>query len=332
MIAKLSLDEARAWFERLPPTRRIATLSPDYVQADARRAPDLEPVFFGYREGDDIWLHGVHRSHLPDAGITDQQSPYGYGGPSTNNDDPQFSAQAWEQYVQVCRDDGVLAEFVRLHPVAAHWQRYGGTVRAERDTVLVDTTGDIRARYSVRCRTAVRKAEKSGLAVHEESVDLIASRFADHYRDGMVAIGAEAFYLFSEDYFRAMRDWPSVRLLVCAKDGIWHSAGLFLVGGTAVEYHLSATTEDGRRLGATNLLLDGAARLAAEVGRAGLYLGGGTSAAPDNPLLFFKKSFSDTILPFRIGSAIFQQDRYAALKAEHEAMGRPVSRTLFYRM
>jgi hypothetical protein len=331
MICTLTLDEARAWFEHLPRERQLATLSPDYVAIDARRDSALHPTFIGYRAGADIWLHGTHRSRPPSLDVIDQQSPYGYGGPVSSGDGDAFLSAAWSAYLKKCTDDGVLADFVRLHPVAVGWQPYGGTIVADRDTVFVDTKGDFQAGYSGRCRTSIRKAEKAGLIVREEGRELISDRFANFYRDGMRAIGADAFFLFNDAYFAAMKDWDRAHLLVCERNGIWLSAGLFLFGGDVMEYHLSATTEDGRILGATNLLLHRAAQLAHNMGLSGLYLGGGTDKSPLNSLLFFKKGFSNQLLSFRIGFTALQKRSYDELKDQYERRRLPTSRLLFYR-
>src|SRR3569833_2447831 len=118
----------------MPAERRIATLSPDFVVADSLRDDDLVPCFFGYREENALWLHGVHRSLIPGMpGMFDHQSPYGYGGPISNVNTPDFLARAWSAYMETCRAEQVLAEFVRLHPMV-DTQFYGGIVREDRNT------------------------------------------------------------------------------------------------------------------------------------------------------------------------------------------------------
>jgi hypothetical protein len=47
-----------------------------------------------------------------------------------------------------------------------------------------------------------------------------------------------------------------------------------------------------------------------------LYLGGGTSPEPDNPLLFHKLGFSRRMLPFCTGQAIHDEAAYWALAAQ----------------
>jgi len=332
LIERLPPDEARQWFLLLPPDRRLATLSPDYVITDAGRSAGIEAVFLGYREGPSMWLHGVHRSAVPGLDCVDQQSPYGYGGPWTNSDDPGFIGRAWNEYVEHCRRDGVLAEFVRVHPLAMSWRAYGGEIRENRATVAIDLTQvDVRMGYETRCRTAVRKAEKSGVAVSVVSNEHISTSFARMYRDAMTAIGADKFYLFEDGYFRSMSALPGIQLVGGFVSGECVAAALFLISGTTMEYHLSAATDTGRRLAATSALVDGAAQQGKAAGLRYLYLGGGTDSNPNNPLLFFKRGFSQTTLPFCIGHTIFRAGLYQSLRDEHRARGGDVSRVLFYR-
>ncbi len=332
MIEHLSADEACRWYASLAPERRLATLSPDYVIADALRDPALHPCFFGYREGGQFWLHGVHRSAVPGFDFLDQQSPYGYGGPSSNADSREFLARAWQAYVSMCRDEGVLAEFVRFHPMGSSIAAYGGVVREDRQTVVLDVqAADLRASYSGRCRTAIRKAEQGGLTVRLASPECIGRHFPDFYRAGMRAIGADAFFAFNDAYFEYFEKWSGVQLLVCELNGEWLAAGLFLTQGAVMEYHLSASTALGRKHAAANLLLDAAAHEARRRGCTDLYLGGGTDGRADNALLSFKGSFSRGRRPFSIGFTAFSPQRYDALKDAFVREGKSAHRFLFYR-
>ena len=177
----------------------------------------------------------------------------------------------------------------------------------------------------------MRKAEKAGLLVEEQPRAEITSRFADFYRQGMINIGGEASYLFSDAYFSALAELRTVTLLVCRQGNDWLSAGLFLKGELSLEYHLSTTTHIGRKLSATNLLLDVAASWARDCGLESLYLGGGTDGQVDNPLLFFKGSFSPARLPFRYAFCIHQPELYSSLRDSYQQAGGKSSRVLFYR-
>lgn len=328
MIRFVDAVEASRHFARLPAARRIGTLSPAYVAADAMRDPLLEPVFLLYEDARGFWLHGAHLSAIPNTAHFDLQSAYGYGGPVASCDDSAFRADAWRACEQACRERNIVVEFVRLHPLAS-WQAYPGTVVLDRQTVVIDMRSeDWRTSYEIRCRTAIRKAMKAGVEVVEYPLQDIADRFAAYYRNGMQRIGATPFYLFSDKYFQAMSEVPGLRLLACVLDGEWLAAGLFLNGGDCIEYHLSATSERGRQLSATNLLIDAAAQRASDQGLSMVYLGGGADAAPDNALLRFKASFSPLRLTYCYGYAIHDPACYSMLRTRAGYEG---SRVLFYR-
>lgn len=330
-MQRLSAAQAMAAFERAPPAQRIATLSPAYVIADARRDAGLEPCFIGAETPEGFWLHGGHLCAIDGTDLFDLQSPYGYGGPVSDLSDPASLAAVARDYHAWCSENRILVEFVRLHPMMAGQLPYGGTVTPDRECVHIALgVPDIRARYETRARTAIRKAEKNGVVVTTVPRAAIVSRFAAFYREGMRLIGASAFYLFDDRYFEALAAMEDITLLVAAQDGEWLAASLFFQGPEVWEYHLSASSAQGRKLSAANLIIDQAAHLAAEVGARSLFLGGGTNRAPDNPLLFFKAGFSPERVPFRIGSWAHIPDRYEAMRAEatHHATR---DRVLFYR-
>lgn len=333
-MEEISLSDATGLYESLPAERRIATLAPAYVVADAGRDPGLHPVFVVRRSGEDFWLHAAHRARIPGETSSDFQSAYGYGGPVSSPGFRLSTAEVWSEYSSWCRARGVVAEFVRLHPMASEWQTYGGEVHEDRSTVVMDVKGpDIRAGYEVRGRTAVRKAEKSRLEVVTCPSSEIVPRFAPFYREGMARLGADGFYLFGDEYFSRMAGLKGIRLLVCRRigDDEWMSAGLFLAGALTLEYHLSATTEEGRALSATTLLIDAAARVAGESGLHWLYLGGGTDRDPGNALLRFKAGFSRLRRTFRVGRAIHDIDLYAGIATRMNVQITASTRVLFYR-
>lgn len=335
---RIDQPAAEALFDALPAAMRLATLHPRYVAADALRADGLEPCFWAYREGDTVWYHGFHLCPLPGVAGYDIQSPYGYGGPICNTDDVDFRTRAWQAYESWLHETGVAAEFLRFHPLLDNAANYGGERHDDRDTVWVDLTRpDLLASYEVRARTAVRKAEKQGAhVVWRRFTQAACAQFVDFYHAGMRAIGASPFYLFPAGYFTAFARWNDDRDAIwlgsCERDGEWLAAGLFLAGGDTLEYHLAATSEAGKKLSATNLLLHGAATHAQQMGLQRFYLGGGSDSRPDNPLFFFKQGFSSLRAPFRIGRAIHDAARYTALKdAWPERWAANPGKILFYR-
>jgi GNAT superfamily N-acetyltransferase len=132
-------------------------------------------------------------------------------------------------------------------------------------------------------------------------------------------MGADPFYVFTDSYFEAMGRTRGARLGLCRVPGQddWAAAALLLDGAGVREYHLAATSDAGRRQGAASLLLHEAAGRARDAGLGQLYLGGGTDAREDNPLLFFKSGFSRRRLAYRTGAAIFDPQAYAELERRY---------------
>jgi len=316
-IRVLDLEAACRVFDAMPVRPRPATLHPRYVAADARRDPALTPLFLCVEAGGDRWLHALHTTVVPGTGWCDASSPYGYGGPIATTDAADFVRFAWQAYTQWMREAGVLVEYVRFHPLLANERWYGGRVQDNRAVVCVDLhTGDLEAGYSVRTRQAVRKAAAAGVVYEELPFSGDAPAFGPFHRAAMQAMDADPFYLFDDAYFEAMGRMPGATLAVCREAGAdaWLAAALLLDGAGVREYHLAASSDGGRRLGAASLLLHRAALQAREGGCTQLYLGGGTDASEDNPLLFFKSGFSRQRLAYRTGSAVFDADGYARLE------------------
>jgi hypothetical protein len=332
----LSVDEAAAQYERMPIALRPATLHPAYVIADAARNPLLQPLFLSYEEAGECWLHSLHRTDVP--GMTllrDASSPYGYGGPVCSTDHAGFVAAAWHAYLEWMRADGVVVEYIRFHPMLGNERHYGGNVTDSRAVVCVDLEqDDITAGYAVRQRQALKKAAGAGLVYEEADLAPMVREFAAFYRAGMTDIGADPFYLFADSYFEALAASGLARVGCSRSPGEqWLAAALFLDGHGMREYHLAATSAEGRKASASTFVLHRGALAARARGLRRLYLGGGSDVRPDNPLLFFKSSFSPQRLTYRTGWNVFDAKRYDELERRfaHERAAHP-ERPIFHRI
>jgi len=325
-IAVLSTAEAQARFERLPAAARLVSLSPAFAAADARRDPALRCVHALWEEGGVTWLHSVHLRPLGGTGAPDDArgaaspdgatSPYGYGGPVTDAADASTLARAWAAWQAWCRQEGVVAEFCRFHPQAQGHLAFGGQVRENRQTVSVDlAVPDVEAGFNSLTRRKVARARKAGVIARWSQAPDDWAAYAAFYREAMRAIGASGFYLFPDGYFDALRAVPGANLLVLEREGRWLSGGVYLQDGPVMEYHLGASSAEGKDLGTACLLQAEAAAMGHRQGAHSLYLGGGTDPSPDNPLLFYKLGFSRRTRAFRIGEAIHDDNRYWAAAA-----------------
>lgn len=331
---RISAEAAREFYVSIPRSLRAPCFDPHYVIADSRREAAGEPVFFLHRSGSSFWLHSVLRTVLP-GGLQgfDHQSPYGYGGPLSNSTDEAFLRDAWRAYSSWCLSEGVIAEFVRFHPLLANWRAYGGETFPNRTTVWVDLRApDLTMTYDKRVRTAIRKAENEKLRVEWIPAERLSSVFAPFYREQMKALGAADFYAFPDAYFDEMARWPSVHVLECRRGDALVGASMFLHDGARAEYHLSASNSDGKKSGASNLMLHQGFLKMRELGAETIHLGGGTDPDPKNPLFFFKTGFSPERAEFRVGTHVHDLTTYENIREQWTRRhGEPPKRVLFYR-
>ena len=80
-------------------------------------------LHFEFRRGDLYFENSLIKRQILKIGdselkreIYDAHTPYGYGGYTTNIDDPQVLNEAFEQYISFCKSHKIINEFLRFHP------------------------------------------------------------------------------------------------------------------------------------------------------------------------------------------------------------------------
>lgn len=260
---------------------------------------DGEPAAFAH----DGVLYPFLVRPLPD-GRVDITTAYGFGGP--------WGSGGWRAaFRAACADRGVVSEFVRFHPVRANQDQAGDDVRLThvQDMVVLDVGADdeeLIRRMVPQARNKLRKAIRSGLTA-EPSRDL--ERFWRMYSDAMRALDADRSYHFGLDYFESLDGLGDALLMLDAGP----AAALFLRGAGAMHYFLAASTDEGRRTAAANLVIYEAMRIARDAGLSVLNLGGGLRDG--DALHAFKCSFGPGRRPYFVGAAVHDQGAYNRLSA-----------------
>ncbi|MFN2471671.1 MAG: GNAT family N-acetyltransferase [Gaiellaceae bacterium] len=237
----------------------------------------------------------------------DVVTPYGYGGPAGGG-----TAGFWPAYDAWCREQGVVTTFVRFHPL--YGNQYGAAVHVEPLASTIGwglKAGDLLAGMHPKHRNAARKAEGAGVTV--EAVTGLGG-FVPLYEESMRRAGAAAFYFFPPVYWEALERLGDglARFDALADEEVVASA-LCLASPPWLHYHLGATSEAGRRFGATTLLLLEAARWAQQGGYAVFHLGGGVGGARDS-LHEFKRRFDPSgEREAAVGKAVHDADAYRAV-------------------
>jgi len=288
----------------------------------ARLLEPGEANFLHYEdEGGDVVFPLLLRE--VEGGRTDVVTPYGYGGPVAAGDEAPARG-FYEAYEKWCRDRGAVSTFIRFHPLFAN-HAYAGpqvTVEALGDTVGWRLQGhDLLAGMHRSHRNKCRKAERSGVVVEAVEAPADLSQFVALWQATMERVGAADFYFFPPPYWELLSTGLRehlVRFDAKLEDELVASALCFATAPW-LHYHLGATSDRAREVGASNLVLYGAARWGAERGLERFHLGGGVGGRADS-LQAFKLDFDpDGALEMRIGKIVHDPGFYEELSGRDPA-------------
>lgn len=324
----VSINEARRVYNLLPPEKKSFYYHPDYLIEDVKNKKGLEICFFVIQEGNNIFYHGFYKGRVLNTNLYDIQSPYGYGGPIIIGDE-KFKRRATDMYLEWCKGNNILVEFIRFHPMLKNEETYYGKKIFNRSTVYINLKeSSIIKTFSTRARTAIKKAKKNNVTISFIKNNTNIESFIEIYNKLMADKHTTGNYFFDKDYYINLLKSPAT-VLVSALDVNKNiiASSMFFLNEKISEYHLSASTEVGKELSATHLILYEFAEYAKKHDCEFLYLGGGNSSEENNSLLFFKKGFSKKESSFYIGYKIHLEKAYKDLK-ENYAMNNKV---LFYR-
>lgn len=269
--------------------------------------------------GDGLVFPYIRREIKGDSGY-DIVSPYGYGGVQAPS--PAALSAFRREFLAASKERGLVAEFLRAHPVdmteemllawgpneITHHTTFGVAIDDDQDAYFAQAEG--------RHRTAVRKAEKNGIFVHEGDLESTVTSdmpFRQIYAATMERVHASSRLMLGDEYFRLLSELGPERLMVLearTPDGETTAAAMFMKSGSRVHYHLSGATPHGQKLGATNLLIDHAVRT--QVPQHGwLHLGGGVSE--EDGLFRFKRSIGNLTHSMALCRTVVNQSAYDQL-------------------
>lgn len=324
----VSINEARRVYNLLPPEKKSFYYSPDYLIEDVKNKNGLEICFFIFQEANNVFYHVFYKGRVLNTSLFDIQSPYGYGGPIIIGDE-KFKRRVTDKYLEWCKDNNILVEFIRFHPMLKNEETYYGEKVFNRSTVYINLReSSIIKSFSTRVRTAIKKAKKNNVTISFLKNNVNIDAFIEIYNKLMTDKHTTETYFFDKDYYINLLKNPAT-VLVSALDVNKNiiASSMFFLNEKISEYHLSASTEVGKELSATHLILYEFAEYAKKHNCEFLYLGGGNSSEENNSLLFFKKGFSKKELPYYIGYTIHFEKMYADLKEKYSIN----NNILFYR-
>lgn len=254
----------------------------------------------------------------------DIEGAYGYNGVISSEDSPAFAAEFYQAFGSYCRENNIIAEFTRFHPLLGNQEFSKGTIDVlfDRQTVYLDLTQGYESiwkdSYSSKNRNMLRKAEKNGIRCEITDDGKAYELFYNLYTETMKHLNAAEFYFFKKPYFEQLfSEFKNISHVVNAiyESRVIASTVVFFYGDYA-HYHLAARDGDYSSLGASNCVLDAAIRHACEKGYRKFHLGGGYM--PEDSLFKFKADFSKYRADFHIGKKVWNKDIYEKLCAAWE--------------
>jgi serine/alanine adding enzyme len=294
----------------------------DYFES-ARVLASGRPVLLHLEDVDgDVVFPFLNRT-LPGGRGQDVTTPYGYGGPVATGANPP-TRRFWQLYQAWCEANGVVTSFISFHPLFANQRQVAPSLRVEPRAGTIGwrlDRSDLFAAMDGSHRTACRKAERAGVSVTVVEAPDDLSAFSSLYDLTMRRVEADEFYLFGSRYWETLVTRLRQRIVVfdAVESGEVIASALCLGTPPWLHYHLGATGERARPLGASNLLLYEAARWARDRGYERFPLGGGTGGANDS-LLSFKRRFDPGgLLESAVGKAVHDAAAYRELTGRDAA-------------
>ena len=297
-----------------------------YLRADYLAASLLldegEPVFLHLSDtGGDVVFAGIARP-VPGSSLRDVTTPYGYGGPVAVGTDPP-AGRFYDLYGSWCAENGVVSTFIRFHPLFANHVYAASTVHVSPLGPTVGwrlNEGDLFAQMHRSHRNKCRKAGRAGVRIEATPAPDDLADFVRLYEGTMRRQQADDFYFFPRTYWDNLATLGDrlVRFDALLEDGDLVASALCLATRPWLHYHLSATLDVARELGASNLLLYEAALWAREAGFGAFHLGGGVGGREDS-LFTFKRCFSpDDLVECQIGKSVHDVEAYRRLTGRRE--------------
>ena len=255
-------------------------------------------------------------------GYYDSVTPYGYGGVLFDGDTSEANLHVfWKAYVEKMKEEGIVDNFVRYHPVLANAipMKQISTVIDLGKTIAFDLASPevIWENIISKNRNMIRKAEKNGITIeHGKGMDLL-DQFTTIYNATMDKDHAEEYYYFKRPFYESIHNDlnDNYEMFYAMYEGRPIAMSIMIFANGRLNYHLSGSDIEYRNLAPSNLLLYKAALWGGGQGCKTFHLGGGVGSGEDN-LYKFKAAFNkNSDYQFSIGKEIFDQEKYDELVA-----------------
>jgi lipid II:glycine glycyltransferase (peptidoglycan interpeptide bridge formation enzyme) len=323
-IEVLDISKSHKWsnlLKQLPLHLQDIYYTPEYYKVYENYG-DGKAFCFVFHYGNNFALYPFLLNRINDLGydLNDSyyhiEGAYGYNGVLSSSDDPDFIKNFYTDFNEYCKENNIIAEFTRFHPLYENhkFSRDFLDVIYDRKTVYVDLAQsyeEIYKNYSSSQKDGLKKARKKEITVSFFQNEFpYQKEFIQMYRENMERVKADQYLYFNDAYFdSAFNNLPIIQF-VAFKEKIMIASFLCLLKNSYLHGYLLASREEYLKFKPNNLLYDEVIKFCYNNDVKKIHFGGGRSNSEDDSLLKFKKSFSKSTADFYIGKKIHKLEIY----------------------
>jgi len=312
----LSITDTDQWFALL---KKIPEpdlhFEPGYMRIFEQEG---EAKLFIYEKGNQFIAYPFILRKL-DGGLYDISSPYGYGGPLYEPGiEQQMVEEFYDCFKHYCRDNQIITEFIRFHPLLQNHRLITGLVEVHRNSTVVfidlsKTLEQIRSDYRYSNRKNINKAVREEVVVTIDNSPRYYTDFINIYRETMDRNNAQQFYYFGPDFFDRLHNYLHNNYIYAHawKNGRIVASELLIYNRFYMHSFLGGTLADFFVYRPNNLLKHETIKWAKEQGIKYFILGGGRS--DDDGIYRYKSTFSRDFTGYYTGKKIHNHETVAKL-------------------
>lgn len=319
----LTLNDPEEWnnlLAKLPIEQQDIYYTPEYYSLYENYG-DGKAMCFVFEKDGDIALYPFLINSVNALGYEldkeyfDIQGAYGYNGVVSSSYKESFIKEFFKEFNSFCTDINIIAEFSRFHPLIKN-QLFSinySNIIFDRNTIYVDLYNsyeELYANYQRTTRKQIRRAKEKHRITTQRLGKEVASEFYVLYKEAMQNINAIDYLFFNEEYFKNLLELNSCDCFVAIMDGEIISSITTLKHNKYLHGHLGGTLQGFQKLSPFSLLYDEIIKYGKEQGCNYIHFGGGATPIENDPVLQFKKHFSDKIGEFHIGKNIHNPNIY----------------------
>lgn len=313
-------DKWKSYLTRLPDDKQDVYFTPEYYSLYEKNG-DGEANCFMYEKDGNIVLYPFLKNSINKLGYSlnneyyDIQGAYGYNGMLSSTDDTTFLEDFWKTFDQYCKDNNIVAEFTRFHPILKNYKLGEGhyNIIFDRKTVFIDLTqseDEIFAGFKKSTRKHIQKASQKIEIRKAEYTEENVDTFVRIYVENMEKVNSIPYLFFSKQHFLNMFKLDNIEFFLAYLDDQPIACYSGLVSKEYYGNYLRASLTEFNKTGVNTLMYWSMIQSAKKNGCHFVHLGGGTNGDSDNSLLQYKMNFSQTLSDFYIGKKIHNKDIY----------------------